>query len=129
MPFRQKEDGNVEVYLQKRDCDAPTRPGKYSFFGGGVEKDESPEEAMLRETREELDYTPKEFFKLGYYELPPFFWHIFCERVGDQFEKQITVLEGESGAFFSENEALAEPLLEEVHRIILRDLFSSLKNS
>ncbi len=43
-----------EVLLQLRDEAAPTAPGFWAFFGGAIEKGESPEEAVKREAEEEL---------------------------------------------------------------------------
>jgi 8-oxo-dGTP diphosphatase len=53
------------VLLQQRD-DKPDipYPGYWTFFGGAVEPDESPEAAIRRELLEELDL-----------ELPLAFWH------------------------------------------------------
>jgi 8-oxo-dGTP diphosphatase len=43
--------------LQHRTDDAPTFPGCWSFFGGEVEKGETPEQAVKREALEELSYS------------------------------------------------------------------------
>jgi 8-oxo-dGTP diphosphatase len=54
-----------ELLLQLRDEEAPTAPGFWAFFGGGIEKGESPEEAVRREAEEELgiELLDLEFFK------------------------------------------------------------------
>lgn len=44
------------ILLQHRTDDAPVFPGYWSFFGGGVEQGETPEEAVKREVIEELSY-------------------------------------------------------------------------
>jgi len=44
-----------EVLLQHRDGNAPTNPNKWGLWGGGIEKGESPEVALVRELKEELD--------------------------------------------------------------------------
>jgi len=45
------------IFLQKRTKDAPTYPGLWSMFGGGVKpQDKTVKEALDRETRDELDY-------------------------------------------------------------------------
>ncbi|MBD3355505.1 NUDIX domain-containing protein [Candidatus Woesearchaeota archaeon] len=49
-------DKEKRVLIQHRDDDAPTLPGYWAFFGGGIEEGESPVEALIRETYEELEY-------------------------------------------------------------------------
>ena len=44
------------MLLQHRTDDAFRLPGYWGFFGGGIEKGESPTEALKREIREELSY-------------------------------------------------------------------------
>ncbi|MFA6307358.1 MAG: NUDIX domain-containing protein [Patescibacteria group bacterium] len=48
-----------EVLLQHRSEDSPTLAGYWAFFGGGIEAGENPEEAVKRETIEELNYQLK----------------------------------------------------------------------
>lgn len=43
-----------DVLLQRRTLDAPGGPGMWTMFGGEIEDGESPEEAAVREMREEL---------------------------------------------------------------------------
>jgi len=64
-------DGEGRFLLQHRSDDAPRFPGMHSLFGGGLESGETPEEALLREAREELglelwgrDPAGTHFFKL-----------------------------------------------------------------
>ena len=40
--------------LQLRDDKAPTNPNKWSLFGGGIEKNETPINCIIREIQEEL---------------------------------------------------------------------------
>jgi len=49
-------DENKKVLLQHRTEDAATLPGYWAFFGGGIEAGETPEQAVRRETMEELNY-------------------------------------------------------------------------
>ena len=39
--------------------------GKYNGVGGKLEKDETPEQAMIRECQEEINVTPIEYEKVG----------------------------------------------------------------
>jgi mutator protein MutT len=41
---------------------------KWGFFGGGIEENETPEHAVIRETKEELDFELKNFKYIGKYE-------------------------------------------------------------
>jgi len=49
-----------EVLMQHRREDRDVLPGYWGFFGGKIEEGESKEEALLREIREELQYTPQD---------------------------------------------------------------------
>lgn len=51
-------DGHI--VLQRRTADAPYAPGKLSFFGGHIEKGESPRECLDREIVEETSLDPKQ---------------------------------------------------------------------
>ena len=52
-------DKDRKILLQHRAEDAKRLPGYWAFFGGGIEKGETPEQAVKRETLEELGYTLK----------------------------------------------------------------------
>ena len=45
-----------EVLLQQRALDAKRAPGKWGFFGGGIEEGETERDAVLRECFEETNY-------------------------------------------------------------------------
>ena len=47
-------DDLQNVLLQHRTDDAPFFPGHWAFFGGAFEQDETPLDAVIRETDEEL---------------------------------------------------------------------------
>jgi 8-oxo-dGTP pyrophosphatase MutT (NUDIX family) len=49
-------DEDKRLLLQHRSEDAPTLPGFWGFFGGDIEADETPLEAVHREAREEIEY-------------------------------------------------------------------------
>jgi 8-oxo-dGTP diphosphatase len=51
-------DDENRLLLQHRTDDAPTFPSPWSFFGGGVEPGETPDQAVKREAMEELAYDP-----------------------------------------------------------------------
>ena len=45
-----------EILLQHRSKDAKRLPDHWAFFGGGIENGETPEQALARESIEELEY-------------------------------------------------------------------------
>lgn len=56
--------------------------GKYNGVGGKLEKDETPEEAMIRETEEEIMVTPTKYEKMGVIE---FLEYVKGERANVKF--------------------------------------------
>lgn len=53
-------DEDKQLLLQHRSEDAPTLPGFWGFFGGDIEANETPIEAVRREAQEELEYELKQ---------------------------------------------------------------------
>jgi 8-oxo-dGTP diphosphatase len=50
------------VLLQQRDDNPAIRyPGHWSLFGGTIENDESPADAVAREVKEEIDFDMRNF--------------------------------------------------------------------
>ena len=126
IPYKFQDD-KVLIYFQKKTKDAPRLLDHFGFFGGGIEEQETPEEALRREIKEELDFVPEGYEFLGKYESPRNINHMFTLKVGEDFEEQIMVLEGEYGIFFNEEEALSEPKLIDEDKEILRDFYKKLK--
>lgn len=118
----------IFVFLQKRAKDAKRLPDHFGFFGGGLEGEEMPEEALLREMYEELDFVPEGYRFLDSYEFGPNLKHIYFLEAGDDFEDHITVFEGDYGKYFSEKEALDEPKFGEEDKVVLRDFYKLLKS-
>ena len=54
-----------EFLLQKKDLRYIWFPGKWCLFGGGIKSGELPEQALLRELKEELKYNFKDSVFLG----------------------------------------------------------------
>ncbi len=127
IPYKIRK-GNTLVFLQKRSKDAKRLPDYFGFFGGGAEGNENPEDALRREIKEELNYIPTGYRFLKKYDFTGSIKDIFFLEVSNDFEKEITVLEGDYGKWFSEREFEKEQKLIEEDKIVLRDLFKLLKN-
>lgn len=52
-------DDEKRILLQHRSEDAERLPGYWGFFGGGIENNETSEQAVRRESFEELNYVPQ----------------------------------------------------------------------
>ena len=50
---------DLKILLQHRSSDAKIMPDYWAFFGGGIEKNEAPLDALYREIYEEINYIPK----------------------------------------------------------------------
>jgi mutator protein MutT len=58
-------DNSGNVILQKRGSHSKSGE-KYGFWGGGIEEGETPDQAIARELKEELNWCPKELnYKLN----------------------------------------------------------------
>lgn len=125
IPYR-KQAGEFAVFLQRRSKNAALFPGYLGFFGGHIEKGEKPKQTLVREVKEELGYVPAAHRFFGKYVSPTSIKHVFIEEVGGDFERRVTVLEGEYGKFFTESDIQQEPLVREENKYILRDLFIAL---
>lgn len=124
IPYKIK-DGKVFVFLQKRTKDAPNYPDMFGFFGGAAEDGETPDEALKREIKEELNIVPANYWFLGRYDLQSI-KDLYAMEVDDSFESRITVLEGEYGKFFSEEELQRENIIEE-DKATFSDFFQKIK--
>ena len=57
-------DADGKILLQHRSKNATRLPDHWAFFGGGIEQDEGPEEALKREIEEELSLEINNFHLL-----------------------------------------------------------------
>ncbi|MDD4662079.1 MAG: NUDIX domain-containing protein [Candidatus Pacebacteria bacterium] len=122
------ENGIVSIFFQKRSKDAKRYPGLFGFFGGGAEGNESPEETLLREVKEELDYIPSNLDYFGKYEMPVSVVDVFITKVEEDFEEKIKILEGDYGIWFNKNdfEKNIDLMAEDVK--LFKDLYIKLKD-
>ena len=64
-----KKDNKILLAMKKRGFGE----GKYNGVGGKIEKGETPEQAMIRETEEEISVTPTKYEKVGTIEFDEFY--------------------------------------------------------
>jgi len=95
-------DQDKKILLQHRAEDAERLPGYWAFFGGGIEADETPEQAVKRETLEELNYTlknPRLIMKQDFLSKDETTEkHVFVEEFDPS--KKITLGEGQNFGWF-----------------------------
>lgn len=103
------ENDKGELLLYKRDNKPYIPfPGYWDLIGGHVENGETPEEALVREVKEELDLDISEFTFFKRYECLegdayPNIKYIYSGRINLPIE-EITLLEGEIGRYFKREE-------------------------
>ena len=68
------DKGQWLLFVQKRSTDAAFAPDRFGIFGGHIEDGESPETALFREIKEELNYRPRNVRFFRKYE------HFDCEQ-------------------------------------------------
>ncbi len=64
-----KRDNKILLAKKKRGFGE----GRYNGVGGKIEKDETPEEAMIRETKEEINVNPLKYEKVGLVEFDEYY--------------------------------------------------------
>jgi 8-oxo-dGTP pyrophosphatase MutT (NUDIX family) len=118
----------ISIFLQKRTSDAPTFPGIFLTFGGQIEPGEDSKIALMREIKEELNYKPIHEKYFGILKNPDNTEHIYAERVEDDFESTVRVMEGEYGKFFTEQEIYAEPNVPKRMKDVLPRFFDMIRS-
>lgn len=68
-------------------------PGYWGLFGGHIEGEENPADAMHRELLEEIGYAPPIISKFGCYESPDVIRHVFYSSLNVDINK-LVLLEG-----------------------------------
>ena len=106
------------LVFQRRGAEAPTSPNLLGLFGGHVENQETADDAVVRELREEtsLDVSKLKFKKLGASDIDNrqfFFYQTDIKDAG--FE----VYEGERAEIYSDVEAASRDDLTKSSRMAL----------
>ena len=94
--------GDGKVLFQHRTDDAPYFPGYWGLFGGGIEKGETPEEAIRREIIEELSYVLKNPLLVNVIDLdedPGYKLYVFAEKYDGV--QTLQLLEGKDMKWFN----------------------------
>ena len=100
----ENDNGEFLLYLRDNKPGIPF-PNHWDLIGGHVEEGETPEEALVRETKEELDIDLKEYTFYKKYECLTGdayenIKYIYTGKINLPIE-EITLLEGERTQFFS----------------------------
>jgi len=103
----ENDEGELLLYLRDNKPGIPF-PLHWDLIGGHVEEGETPEEALVREVKEELDYDLKDFSFFKEYtclegDAYPNIKYIFHAKFNVPPE-EITLLEGERPQYFKKEE-------------------------
>ena len=103
----ENDEGKFLLYLRDNKPDIPF-PGHWDLIGGHIEEGETPEEALIREFKEELDLDLKEYTFYRKYECLTGdayenIKYIYFGKINLPIEK-VTLLEGVRPQYFSKEE-------------------------
>ena len=125
------ENNRKEILLYLRD----NKPGipfpqHWDLIGGHVEEGETPEEALVREVKEELDIDLTEYSFFGKYEVPegdayPNIKYIYTGKINIPLE-EITLLEGDRPQYFSYDK-IPDVKFANILKVIVMDYIKSRK--
>ena len=107
------------VLLQKRDLNTKANPGLWGFFGGSSEGEETPEQSIIRELKEELniDVMPGSLQPLRTYFNEKFKRQSYIFVIESELKKSEMVLaEGEDFDWISLENVLSYDLTENTRK-------------
>lgn len=123
-------DRDKRILLQDR-VGISKSGSEWGFFGGGIEEGETPEQAVVRETKEELDFELETWDYLGELQgnlTPDYGQHFFIFIAPLPDMSQMTLHEGKSMKLFSLERArtlkmnpLDMPVLDRVKQFLERN--------
>ena len=82
---------------------------------------------MMREVLEELGYVPKDPIHVTAHDDGFMVKDVFVEEVGESFERDVVVMEGEYGRFYSEAQIVEIEKMQPKNRQILKEVFLFLR--
>lgn len=114
-------DEKKRILLQYRKGSVSKVGEEWGYFGGGIEKGETPEQAVVRETKEELDFDLKDFkFFKRFEPSAKNYWadvFVFISPLKDKL-KEFRQLEGDKMAMFTLEDAEKLKIIEGDKEII-----------
>lgn len=120
--FFHTKDGHVLLQDRKN---IPLDDSDWGFFGGLHEQGETPEQALVREIKEELDFDMSHHVHVHSFESPrnegTFEGHVFAAELPENFEEVFTVQEGDGMKLYHVNE-LDTVKFSELHEEITKPL-------
>ena len=114
------KDGEILLHLRD-DIDTIQFPGQWGLPGGEVEKGESPEEAIAREIKEEMEIDIAGYFKFRTYEREIWIEHVYF-MVLDLDLMETACNEGQRFDYFNKEEIM-EMDLAFYHNETFKDFF------
>ena len=105
--------------LNLRDRDHHENPHYWSLIGGGIDEGETPNEAIVRETKEEISYDLKDFEKIYEEDIPNVGKRIFYLAKIDVPISELVLGEGEDLKYFTYEE-IKDLKVNPLHRKVLK---------
>ena len=123
-------DARGRVLLQQRSLDAEILPGYWAFFGGRINSDEKPQEAVCREAYEELNcrlHSPQLMLKQRFKEgSASGYLYVFIEGLPNA-GSSLKLQEGQAWGWYKAEEVYALKMVNRDRKII-KGIFRYLKN-
>lgn len=104
------------LLLHREDKPDIEMPNTWSFVGGGIDDGETPEEAIVRETKEEIGYDVKEATLFKVYK-DSIERHVFVAKI-DKPISELNLMEGDDFGFFKVEDALKMDISKNTRKFI-----------